>query len=399
MTRRCFVKGAAAVAMARPVLAMAQGVEPVKIFAYVGTYTSAVDGGANGEGIYRFEMNASNGELRNRRLVAKTPNPSWIVIHPSKKYLYAINEVNDFEGKNGSVTAFAIDRATGDLAALNTVSSGGAGPAHMSLDATGKFAFVANYAGGSIAVLPILADGRLGPPVDVHLDTDPAGPKRAMDGPRGSFAISGHDRPHGHMILPDPQGRFVLASDLAQDRIYVYRLDAATGKLTPADVPFASLPPGDGPRHFAFHPNGSWLYALMEEASTIVFFHYDAASGALHEQETISTLPLGFAGTNFTSEIQVSADGKFLYAANRLHDTIAVCAIDAIGRPRLIGETATQGDYPRYCGFSPGGGYLYACDQKSDCIVCYRVDRETGELIFTGQYTAVGSPAILTFLA
>lgn len=401
-SRRTFLKSTAALALAPSALSIAQS--PItskngKSLAYAGTYTSAVDGGANGEGIYLFEMDPHTGELSGGKLVARTPNPSWIVIHPSKKYLYAINEVTNYQGGSGSVSAFAIDPATGDLTLLNTVSSEGAGPAHMSLDAQGKYAFVANYAGGSIAVLPILAAGLLGAAVDVHHDTGSLGSRHATDAPRGSFAISGHDHPHAHMILPDPHNRFVLATDLAQDRIYVYQFDAATGKLTPAaSAPYASLPSGDGPRHFAFHPNSHWLYLLGEESSTITFFRYDPATGALASQQTISTLPSGFAGTSFASEIAVSPDGKFLYSANRLHDTISICSIAADGRPKLLGETSTMGDYPRHFRIDPSGNFLYVCNQKSDCIALFKRNHETGLLSPVEQYAAVASPAILTFL-
>lgn len=403
-SRRNFLKSTAALALAHPALALAENSAASgkngKLLAYVGTYTSAVDGGANGEGIYLFEMNPHTGELSGSKLVAKIANPTWIVIHPSKKYLYAINEVTNYQGGSGSVTAFAIDQANGDLNLLNTVSSEGAGPAHMSLDAEGRFAFVANYAGGSIAVLPILPGGSLGAPADVHSDTGSLGSKHATDAPRGSFAISGHDRPHAHMISADPSNKFVLATDLAQDRIYVYRFDAASGKLTPAEsAPFASLPSGDGPRHFAFHPKGHWLYLLEEEASTIVFFRFDPANGALALQQTISTLPPGFAGTSFASEIVVSPDGKFLYSANRLHDTISICAISADGTLKHIGEASTMGDYPRHFRIDPSGNFLYVCNQKSDCITTFMIHRDTGTLAFAGRYTPVGSPAILTFLA
>jgi 6-phosphogluconolactonase len=402
LSRRNFLKTTAAFALAPSALAAkssALTTQDGKLLAYAGTYTSAVDGGANGEGIYLFQADPLNGRLSEARLAAKTANPSWIVIHPSKKFLYAINEVNNYDGGSGSLTAFSIDPASGDLTALNTVSSEGAGPAHMSLDAKGKYAFVANYAGGSIAVLPIHDNGTLGEAVDVHRDTGELGSKHATDAPRGSFAISGHDRPHAHMILPDPNNKFVLATDLALDRIYVHRFDSATGKLTPAETPYVSLPSGNGPRHFAFHPNGHSLFLLEEEASTIVFFHYDPANGALASQQTISALPPGFAGTSFASEIAVSPNGKFLYSANRLHDTIAIFAIAADGKLTHIGEASTLGDYPRYFGFDPTGNFLYVCNQKSDCIATFAVHRESGLLAFTGQYTAVGSPAILTFLA
>jgi 6-phosphogluconolactonase (cycloisomerase 2 family) len=268
----------------------------------------------------------------------------------------------------------------------------------MSLDRTGKFALVANYAGGTIAVLPIEADGRLGAAVDVHRDTDSLGKKLATDAPRGSFAISGHDKPHAHMIAPDPTNKFVLATDLAQDRIYVYRFDATTGKLTATEGSgFASLPSGNGPRHFAFHPNGHWLYLVEEEASVVAFFHFDPATGALEQKQSLSILPAGFAGTSFASEIVVSPDGRFLYSANRLHDTIALCAIGADGGLRLVGETSTLGDYPRHCGIDPTGNFLLVCNQKSDAIVTFRRNKVTGLLSATGEYAAVGTPGILVF--
>ncbi|MGC1298971.1 MAG: lactonase family protein [Alloacidobacterium sp.] len=377
---------------------LAAGAKHGGVFAYVGSYTNVVDGGANGEGIYRFEMEARTGALTARKLVAKAPNPSWIVIHPSKKYLYTVNEIVNQE--SGAVSAYTIEPATGDLTLLNMVSSEGRGPAHMSLDASGKYAFVANYAGGTIAVLPILEGGRLGAATDVHHDLGSVGAKSATNAPPGSFAISGHDAPHAHMIAPDPGNRFVLSVDLGQDRIYVYRFDSDSGKLSPSEAePFVSFPSGNGPRHFVFHPNARWIYVLGEESSTIAFFHYDATRGVLTLQQTISSLPERFAGTNFTSEVVISPDGRFLYAANRLHDTIAICAIDSNGKLTLIGEVSTMGDYPRHCTFDPSGKFFYVCNQRSDSITCFKVQRQTGLLSFTGLYTAVGSPSIVTFLS
>ena len=316
VSRRAFLKGAVAVTLAHSSLIKAQKIarrlKKRNILAYVGTYTGAVGSGSNGEGIYRFEMDASTGELAHRKLVAKTPDPSWIAIHPSKKYLYAANEVSDYHGNSGSVSAFAIDAGSGDLTALNVVSSEGAGPCFLSIDASGKYAFVANYGGGTTAVLPILESGLLGAAVDIHRDSEHLGGTQATHSPAGSYAVSGHDAPHVHMIAPDPQGKFVLATDLGQDRIYTYQFDRTKGKLSPADgAPFAALPSGDGPRHFAFHPNGHWLYAIQEEASNIVLFRYDQATGSLAAQQTISALPAGFAGTSFASEILMSPDGKY----------------------------------------------------------------------------------------
>jgi len=399
VSRRQFLKKAATVALAQSALGRAQSLTSKNTVAYVGTYTGAIGGGSNGEGIYLFEMDRASGKLTHRRLATKTPSPSWIAIHPSQKYLYAANEVSDYNGNSGSVSAFAIDAANGELTALNVVSSEGAGPCFLSIDAAGKHAFVANYGRGSVAVLPILDGGLLGPASDVRRDTGNAGSARATDAPEGSFAVSGHDAPHAHMISPDPQGRFVLATDLGQDRIYIYRLNPVTGMLSLGDgSPGAELPTGDGPRHFAFHPNGHWLYSIQEEASSLVFFKYDPAGGSLNAQQTVSTLPSGFAGTSFASEVLVSPDGRILYAANRLHDTIAAFSIAADGRLKWIGETSTMGDYPAQCRIDPSGDFLYACNRRSDSITCFRIHRETGLLAFTGQYTAVGSPASITFL-
>lgn len=392
--------GAAALGLVHSPLGVAQSsIKGKRILAYVGTYTGDPASGSNGEGIYRFEMDAATGALTDRALAAKTSDPSWIAIHPSKRFLYAVNEVSDFHGNSGSVSAFSIDSLSGDLTALNVVSSEGAGPCYLSIDAEGKHAFVANYGGGSTAVFPIRDDGSLEPATDVHHDSGHVGALKAKDAPMGSFAVSGHDAPHAHMIAPDPQGKFVLATDLGQDRIYTYRFDREKGALRLVEgANFEAMPTGDGPRHFAFHPNGRWLYAIEEEASTVVVFDYAAETGTLSAKQTISSLPPGFAGTSFASEILVSPDGKLVYAGNRLHDTIAVFAIVAGGMLKWVGESSTMGDYPGQCRIDPSGNFLYACNRKSDSITCFRIHRATGMLTFTGQYTGVGSPASITFL-
>jgi 6-phosphogluconolactonase len=401
-SRRSFLKASAALWLTTSTIRPFQGValdsRGQRILAYVGTDTKPVDGAANGKGIYLFEMNSHTGELSLLKLAAETTSPSWLTLHPSGRYLYAINEVSDFDGRNGSVSAFAIDRVNGDLRFLNTVSSLGAGPAYVCVDATGKYAFVANYFGGNIAVFPILSTGSLGPPVDFHQDKGSLGSIHATNAPPGSFAISGHDAPHAHMIHSDPQNRFVLQTDLGQDRIYIYKFDADNGKLTAADTPFISFASGDGPRHFAFHPNGRWLYSIQEEASTIEFFHYDSNAGVLRRRQTVSTLPPGYTGTNFSSEIMVSPDGRFVHAANRLHNSIAVFSIAGDGRLEYVGETLTQGDYPSYFTVDPKSNFLYACNQRSDNITSFRIDSRTGMLSFTGRYTSVGTPLCITFL-
>jgi 6-phosphogluconolactonase len=396
LTRRDFLKGASAFTILGSVTAALGANQPArKRYAYIGT------SGPYSQGILVCEMDLQTGELSQIRLVSKTPNPSWLTLHPSQRYLYAANEVSDFgPERTGSVSAFAFDPASGDLQFLNTIGSGGASPAHCSVDRSGKFVLVANYGDGSIAVLPILANGSLGAATDVHHHTGSVGPEKATNAPPGSFAISGHDGPHAHMIDTDPNDRFVLQTDLGQDRIYIYSFDKAAGKLTPpSGSPYISLPPGDGPRHFVFHPNGRWLYSIQEESSTLVFFHYDPSSGTLSPQQTISALPPGFAGTSFSSEVLISSGGKFLYAGNRLHDSVAVFTIDSDGRLAYKGESSTLGDYPRQFNFEPTGKFLYACNSKSDNITCFKIDPRSGLLDFTGRYTAAGGASCIVFPA
>jgi 6-phosphogluconolactonase (cycloisomerase 2 family) len=257
---------------------------------------------------------------------------------------------------------------------------------------------VANYFGGSVAVLPVVEEGRLGEATDIKNDEGKVGPNKATNAPPGSFAFSGHDRTHAHMIQADPAGRFVLHVDLGLDKIFVWRFDEKKGTLAPNDPPAVSLPPGDGPRHFHFHPNGKWLYSIQEEGSTVVVFDYEAATGRLAPRQSISTLPPKFAGSNFCSEILVSADGKFLYAGNRLHDSVGIFAISANGTLTYVGEEWTHGNYPRSFSFDPTGQFLHCCNQRGDNIATFRVDHKTGGLAFTGHYTAVGNPSHIVFL-
>ena len=395
LSRRTAIQSLAATALVHSVAAHAQEPSAAR-FAYVGTYTGAA---GNGKGIYRFRVNRSTGELSEKTLAANSDSPSWLVVHPSGKTLYAGNEISTFRGNSGSASAFAIDPVTGSLRALNIVSTEGAGPAYITLDRTGKHLLVANYIAGTIAVLPVMADGSLGDATDVHHDRGSVGSTTPTDAPPGSFALSGHDAPHAHMILPDPSNRFVLSTDLGQDRIYSWRFDAQAGKLTPnSQKPFVSLPTGDGPRHLAFHPSGRFLYSIQEEASTLVCFAYDGETGVLTKRGTVSTLPDGFAGTSFASEVLVSRDGRYLYAGNRLHDSIGIFAIDREGALRHIGDCSTLGDYPAQFQFDPTGAFLYACNHRSDCVTAFRVHRETGMLTFTGQYIPAGSPGCIAFL-
>jgi 6-phosphogluconolactonase (cycloisomerase 2 family) len=343
-------------------------------------------------------MNPATGALTPREVFATPLNPSWLEFDSTRTHLYSANEVAAPGTGFGSVSAYAIDRASGRLTLLNSVSSEGAGPAHMSIHPSGKYALVANYGGGTVAVLPIQPNGGLGSASDVKQNKGTPGPTQPSSAPHGSFAISGHDRPHAHMVQSDASGRFVLASDLGLDQILVWRFDDRTGTLTPNDPPSVALPPGDGPRHFVFHPNGRWFYSLQEEASTLVTFDYDAANGTLRERQTISTLPAGFAGTNFTSGIMLSPDARFVYVSNRLHDSIAWFSIGAEGLLTFVGEEWTRGDYPRSFNIDPTGAFLFSCNQRSDAVAGFRINRKTAALTFTGQYTAVGTPSIIVFL-
>jgi 6-phosphogluconolactonase (cycloisomerase 2 family) len=313
--------------------------------------------------------------------------------------LYSANETDRAgKDKEGTVSAFAIDREDGKLTLLNTVRSGGAGPTFVSLHPSGRFVLVANYFGGSVAVLPVLEEGRLGGATDVKADAGKVGPTKAANAPKGSFAVSGHDRTHAHMIQADPSGRFVLHVDLGLDKIFSWKFDATKGTLTPNDPAAVSLPAGDGPRHFHIHPNGKWLYSIQEEGSTVVRFDYDADSGRLASRQTISTLPRGFAGSNFCSGILVSSDGRFVYAGNRLHDTIAIFSVGDKGDLTYVGEEWTRGSYPRSFNFDPAGQFLYCCNQRGDNVAVFRVDRKAGGLSFTGHYVPVGNPSCIVFL-
>jgi 6-phosphogluconolactonase len=380
----------------------------VPLIAYIGTFSSPLRDTlptqvdlppGNGRGIHLFNVDRKTGAFTEAGVHEMGTSPSCLTINASGTRLYSANETDRVgESKEGTVSAFAIDRKDGNLKLLNTVRSGGAGPTYVSLHPSGKFLLVANYFGGSIAVLPVLEDGKLGTATDIKNDEGKIGPAKATNAPPGSFAFSGHDRTHAHMIQADPSGRFVLHVDLGLDKIFVWKFDGKNGKLTPGEPPFVSLPAGDGPRHFHFHPKGRWLYSIQEEGSTIVLFDYDAEAGRLSARQTISTLPKGYAGSNFCSGILVSADGRFVYAGNRLHDSIGIFAIAADGTLSPVADEWTRGNYPRSFTFDPTGRFLACCNQRADNVTVFQADRITGKLAFTGQYIPVGNPSNIVFL-
>ncbi len=344
-------------------------------FAYGGCYTP------NGGGIQCFAHDRRTGLLVPGAVTGGIENPSWLLIRGN--VLYAASETTPA----GSVAAYRIG-ADGALTPINRVSAEGGKPVHLSLPPGGRHLFVATYDGGSIAVLPIHPDGSLGPATDVKIDEGGVGPERPSDAPPGSFAESGHEAPHAHYVESDPTGRFVLHTDLGQDRIYVWRFEA--GKLTPAPTPFVVAVPGSGPRHLAWHPSGRRVYALAEESSTLTAYDFD--EGLLTPCQTVSALPPGFAGTSYGSDLKLSADGRFAYAANRLHDSIATFAIER--GLQLVGHCPTEGSYPRTLVLRDG--FLYAMNQRSDAITLFRL--EDGLPRFTGHYIPTGTPAHLAFL-
>lgn len=389
-----------------PFATMAEGEEP-PLVAYVGTYTSPLKNmldtqvdlpPGNGRGIHLFHVDRTTGALTPAGVHEMGTSPSALAFNADKTILYSANETERIGDKEaGSVSAFSINPTDGKLTLLNSVSSKGKGPAHLSVHPSGKHVLVANYFGGSVAVLPIQPDGSLGETSDVKEDTAEVGPAKATNAPPGSFAFSGHDQPHAHMIESDPSGNFVLHVDLGQDRIYIWKFDEESGTLSPGDQPFVSLPPGDGPRHFHFHPNGKWLYSLQEEGSTIALFDYNSENGHLTERKTISSLPTGYAGSNFCSGIMLSEDGRFVYVGNRLHDSIGIFAVAENGELSFVADEWTRGNYPRSFNFDPTGKFLYSCNQRADHIAAFRVNRESGALDFTGHYTPVGNPSIIVF--
>ena len=412
ISRRLFLKASAALAGGGPVwaslLQARADAAGGPLIAYVGTYSAPLRKvrptqvdlpPGNGRGIHLFQVDRATGALAPHGVLELGSSPSCLAINAAGTRLYSANETDRMgESDPGSVSAFAIQRPDGQLTLLNTVSSGGAGPTHVSLHPSGRFVLVANYFGGSVAVLPILSDGRLGPASDIKQDAGTVGPKKATHAPRGSFALSGHDQPHAHMIEADPAGRFVVHADLGLDQILIWKFDDRAGVLAPNDPAAVALPAGDGPRHFAFHPNGRWFYSLQEEGSNIVLFDYDADKGRLALRQTLSSLPPGFAGSSFSSELRVSSDGRFVYAANRLHDGLAFFSVGTTGALAFAGEEWTRGDYPRSFNFDPSGAFLYVCNQRGDDITTFRIDRNSGGLAFTGQYTPVGNPSAIVFL-
>ena len=366
--------------------------------AYIGTYTpepGTPKPAGNGEGIYLATVDDATGAPSGLKLVAKTLSPSWLVLSKDHKFLYAVNEVASYgPNKSGSVTAYAVDGATGALKQLNVVDSGGSIPCYVSIHPSGKFLLVANYTGGSYSVTRIKPDGSLGETTDVVKPSGPMSVYQAADRPTGMF---GSKEPHGsrgHMILPDPSGQYVLGADAGRDQIFVWKLDTGTGKLNQVSV--TKTEAGFAPRHFAFSPDGKTLYQQGEQNSRLQVYAF--ADGKLTlKGASISTLPAGFQGGNTTSELLIDKAGKHLYGANRNHDSIATMAVQGDGSVKLIGNTHTEGSIPRSLTLDPSGKYIYSLNQAGDNLTTFRLGAD-GVPKFTGKFLAIGAPAIMVFV-
>jgi 6-phosphogluconolactonase len=365
--------------------AAAPAKQPGKYLFYVGTYTEE---GSKSKGIYAYRYDAKTAEITPLGLAAETTNPSFVAVHPNGHFLYAVNEVGNYKGLNsGGVSAFAIDHATGKLTFLNEVPSRGADPCYIIVDQTGKYVLVANYTGGSVAVFPVLADGKLGEASGFVQHTGKGTNPERQEGP------------HAHSIDLSPDNRFAMVDDLGLDELLVYKFDGAKGSLTPNGPPFAKVDAGAGPRHFVLRPDGKFAYVIAEMGHTVTVFSNDAASGKLQPLQTITTLPKDFTGRNDDAEIRVHPSGKFLYASNRGDDSIAIYAIDkSRGTLTQVGSVHTGGKEPRSFEIDPTGILLFAANQKSDNIVVFRIDPKTGSLTPTGKVLEVGSPVCVKFL-
>ncbi len=350
---------------------------------YVGTYT-----GPESKGIYAYRFDAQTGEIKPLGLAGVAQNPSFLAIHPNRKFLYAVGESAGGGTWGGAVSAFALDRATGKLTLLNSASSGGKGPCHLVVDKTGKNLLVANYGSGAVAVLPIQADGRLSEPSSVIQHSGSSVNRARQQGP------------HAHSVNLSPDNRFAFVADLGLDKVLVYKFDAAKGTITPNTPPFAAVAPGSGPRHFAFHPSGKFAYVISEMGNTVTAFSYNAARGVLTSLQTISTLPQGFSGTSYCAEVVVHPSGKFLYGSNRGHNSITAFAIDpAKGTLTTIEQTPTGGKWPRNFNIDPTGAYLFAANEQSNDIFLFHIDPATGKLKPTGKKLEVSKPVCIKFLS
>ena len=347
---------------------------------YVGTYTRETSAG-----IYGYRFDSSTGAAEALGLLAETRDPSFLARHPNGRYLYAVSEIDDFDSAgSGSISSFAIDTDSFGLRRINEVSSRGGWPCHLDIDSSGRMLIVANYKGGNVASFPIREDGTLGEATSFYQH-------------EGSSVHSRQEQAHAHSADFASDDRFAFFSDLGIDQVRIYRADPETATIEPNDPPFVAVEPGSGPRHFALHPSGRFAYGINELSSTVTAYAFDRESGALEVAQTISTLPSGFEGENYTAEIHVHPSGEFLYGSNRGHHSIAVFGVNADGRLDARGHVSTRGEWPRNFTFDPTGQFLLAANQNSDNIVVYRINDTTDALRPTGTDLAIDAPVCLLF--
>jgi 6-phosphogluconolactonase len=378
---RCFTL--ALVALVHPAISFGADAALTPIRTYIGTYTRA----EGSQGIYQAEFNPADGALKLVGLAGEAKNPSFLALPPNEKFLYAVSELDDHDDTHGgALSAFSVDDASGKLALLNHQSSEGAGPCFVSLDSPGKHALVANYGGGSVAVLPIDAVGKL-EPASCFFQHEGSGPDKSRQ-----------EGPHAHCIKLDAANRFALACDLGCDKVFIYRFDAAIGNLTPGEQPWMETEPGAGPRHLAFHPSGKWVYIVNELNSTLTAAAYDSEAGTLKRLQTLSTLPEGGVPGNSGAEVVAHPNGKFVYSSNRGHDSIAMFGIDQqSGKITSLGQHPIGGKTPRNFNIDPSGKYLLAAAQDSDRIVVHAIDQATGKLTQTDHAIDVPMPVCIKF--
>ena len=351
--------------------------QPAKEIMYVGTYSVR-----GSEGIYVFEFDRKAGSMRPVQAVSNKKSPSFLAVHPSGNYLYSVDEGAE---KAGGVSSYTIDRKTGKLTYLNSQSSMGSGPCHISVDHTGKTAFVSNYGGGSLTVLPIKTDGMLSAATDTVQDVG-SGPNAQRQ-----------EKPHVHSATLAPDNRFVYVADLSLDKLSILAFDPQKSEVKPASMPYATVKPGSGPRHFTFHPNGKFAYLVEEIISSVAVFSRDAKTGALTLiQDNVKTLPADFNGQNTSADIHIDPSGKFLYQSNRGYNALAIFAIGNDGKLTKVSDQPTEGKTPRNFLIDPKGEFVFVANQESDNITIFKRDQKTGRLTYTGH--SVNVPAAVCII-
>lgn len=360
-------------------------VKTKEMLVYIGTYTS---GKSKSEGIYIYKLNLDSGELKPYQVVKNVVEPSYLSIDKNKKYLYAVNETEEYEGKkSGAISAFEINQKTGDLRFLNKQPTLGGAPCYVSIGDDGKSVLVANYVGGNVAVFPVEKDGRLGASIDLAQHSG-SGPNKERQ-----------ESAHAHSIVLDNRNRFAVSCDLGIDKVLIYRFNEQNGKLKANDPPFYQAKAGAGPRHFVFHRNDKSAFVINELDSTISSLSYDDKHGILKEIQTVSTLPANFSGANTCADIHISPNGKYLYGSNRGHDSIASFKIDEnTGKLEFIEHVSTGGKTPRNFAIDPTGRFLLAANQNSDSIVVFRIDEKSGKLTQAGSAVQAPTPVCLKLI-